>query len=105
MVPVCIRGFEGLKERIEFQKSAITSVSQCLELLHTSIDSIRTSVSECEKMARQCDSKQQILEEKMIRVLGRVETQLSRSHMVVTNEAFIENMTSLRRLITLPAYP
>ena len=105
MVPVYVRGFAGLKERIETQKSTIASVTKCIQILQTSINEIKSSVQECERMARQCDSKQRTLEEKMIQVLGKMESQSSRSHMIVTNEQFIEKMASLHRSITLPTYP
>ena len=105
MVPVYVRGFNGLKERIESQKATIASVTKCIEILQAGISEIKGSVQECERMARQCDSKQRILEERMIQVLGKMEAQSSRSPMVVTSEHFIEKMASLHRNITLPTYP
>ena len=105
MVPVYVHGFNGLKERIESQKSTIASVTKCIEILKVGINEIKGSLQECEQMARQCDSKQRTLEEKMIKVLGKMEAQSSRSHMVMTNEQFVEKMASLHRSITLPAYP
>lgn len=64
-------GFDGLKTRIEEQKAVMKNVEKNLEILHNALIQIRVSTGECDRMARQCDSKQRILEEKMIRVLGK----------------------------------
>lgn len=98
-------GFDGLKTRIEEQKAVMKNVEKNLEILHNALIQIRVSTGECDRMARQCDSKQRILEEKMIRVLGKMESELSRSRVVVTNESFIERLTQLQRSVSLPAYP
>ena len=98
-------GFDGLKTRIEERKTVMKNVEKNLEILHNALIQIRVSTGECDRMARQCDSKQRILEEKMIRVLGKMESELSRSRVVVTNESFIERLTQLQRSVSLPAYP
>ncbi|KNB41889.1 hypothetical protein JH06_4586 [Blastocystis sp. subtype 4] len=77
LVPVYVYGFDGLKTRIEEQKAVMKNVEKNLEILHNALIQIRVSTGECDRMARQCDSKQRILEEKMIRVLGKMESELS----------------------------
>lgn len=81
------------------------NVEKNLQILQNALIQIRVSTGECDRMARQCDSKQRTLEEKMIRVLGKMESELSRSRVVVTNESFIERLTQLQRAVSLPAYP
>ena len=56
-------GFDGLKTRIEEQKAVMKNVEKNLEILHNALIQIRVSTGECDRMARQCDSKQRILEE------------------------------------------
>ena len=105
MVPVIIHGFEGLKTRMESQKKVIQSVNENMEVLNNAIKQTRLLVSECDRMARQCDAKQAELEEKLIRVIGKLESKSAKSQVVVTNEAFVETLVKLQRAVTLPSYP
>lgn len=105
MVPVIVHGFEGLKTRMESQKKVIQSVNENMDVLNNAIKQTRLLVSECDRMARQCDAKQAELEEKLIRVIGKLESKSAKSQVVVTNEAFVETLVKLQRAVTLPSYP
>lgn len=105
MVPVRILGFEGLKNRIESQKGILKSVNDSMNMLQKAISQTRAVVSDCNRMALQCDSKQSELEEKLIRVLGKLEAKTNKSQVVVTNEAFVETLMKLQKEVTSPTYP
>lgn len=105
MVPVVVHGFDGLKSRIESQKVVLKSVNESMEMLQRAITQTRVVVTDCDRMARQCDAKQCELEEKLIRVLGKLEAKSTKSQVVVTNESFVETLVKLQRAITLPTYP
>ena len=105
MEPVIVHGFEGLKTRMESQKKVIQSVNENMDVLNNAIKQTRLLVSECDRMARQCDAKQAELEEKLIRVIGKLESKSAKSQVVVTNEAFVETLVKLQRAVTLPSYP
>ena len=96
-------GFDGLKARIQSQKEVIKSVDKDLEVLQNAVNAIHLAVAECGRMALQCETKQRELEEKMIRVLGKMEASSSRPG--VSDEAFIGTVVRLQREITLPTYP
>ncbi|KAK8820950.1 hypothetical protein WA556_005264, partial [Blastocystis sp. ATCC 50177/Nand II] len=103
MVPVVVHGFEGLKARMENQKTLIQSVNKNIEVLSNAITQVRVLVTECDRMARQCNAKQAELEEKLIRVIGKLESKSAKSQIVVTNEAFVETLVKLQRSISLPS--
>ena len=105
MVPIVVHGFEGLKARMENQKTLIQSVNKNIEVLSNAITQVRVLVTECGRMARQCNAKQAELEEKLIRVIGKLESKSAKSQIVVTNEAFVETLVKLQRSISLPSYP
>ena len=96
-------GFDGLNARIQSQKEVIKSVDKDLEVLQNAVNAIHLAVAECGGMALQCETKQRELEEKMIRVLGKMEASSSRPG--VSDEAFIGTVVRLQREITLPTYP
>ncbi|KAK8792468.1 hypothetical protein WA588_004964, partial [Blastocystis sp. NMH] len=100
LVPVYVYGFDGLNARIQSQKEVIKSVDKDLEVLQNAVNAIHLAVAECGRMALQCETKQRELEEKMIRVLGKMETSSSRPG--VSDEAFIGTVVRLQREITLP---
>lgn len=64
MVPIVVHGFEGLKARMENQKTLIQSVNKNIEVLSNAITQVRALVTECDRWARQCNAKQAELEEK-----------------------------------------
>lgn len=105
MVPVIVYGFEGLKNRIESQKLILKSVNDSMEMLHRAITQTRVVVTDCDRMARQCDLKQCELEQKMIRVLGKLEAKSNKSQVIITNESFVETLVKLQKSVTLPTYP
>lgn len=90
---------------MENQKSLIQSVNKNIEVLSNAIKQVRVLVTECDRMARQCNAKQAELEEKLIRVIGKLESKSAKSQIVVTNEAFVETLVKLQRSISLPSYP
>ena len=105
MVPVRVLGFDGLKNRIESQKAILKSVNDSMDMLQKAITQTRAVVSDCNRMALQCNTKQSELEEKLIRVLGKLEAKSNKSQLVVTNEAFVETLIKLQKEVTSPTYP
>lgn len=105
MVPVRVLGFDGLKNRIESQKAILKSVNDSMDMLQKAITQTRAVVSDCNRMALQCNAKQSELEEKLIRVLGKLEAKSNKSQLVVTNEAFVETLIKLQKEVTSPTYP
>ena len=74
-----------------------------LEVLQNAVNAIHLAVAECGRMALQCETKQRELEEKMIRVLRKMQT--SNSSTGVSQEDCIGTVVRLQREITLPTYP
>lgn len=105
MVPVIVYGFEGLKKRMESQKAVLKNVNDSMEMLQRAITQTRVVVTDCDRMARQCDAKQCELEQKLIRVLGKLEAKSNKSQVVITNESFVETLVKLQKSVTLPTYP
>lgn len=105
MVPVVIYGFEGLKTRMESQKGVLKSIEKSIEMLQKASTQIRVVVADCDRMARQCNMRQCELEEKLIRVLGKLEAKSNKSQVVITNESFMETLVKLQKAVTLPTYP
>lgn len=105
MVPVVIYGFEGLNTRMESQKGIIESIQKSMEMLQKAIEQIKNVVADCDRMARQCNIRQCELEEKLIRVLGKLEAKSNKSQVVITNESFMETLIKLQKAVTSPTYP
>lgn len=104
MVPVTVYGFNGLKERIESQKQVLKSFTDS-DTLQQVITSSHTMITECDRLARECDEKQSKLEEQMIRVLGKIESTSTNSQVIVTNEEFMQKLVKLQREVSQATYP
>ena len=104
MVPVTVYGFNGLKYRIETQRELLKSFDKT-EVLQKAISQARIMMTECDRLARECDERQCKLEEHLIRILGKMESKSSKSQFVVTSEDFMETLVKLQREVSTPTYP
>ena len=101
MVPVTVYGFNGLKYRIETQRELLKSFDKT-EVLQKAISQARIMMTECDRLARECDERQCKLEEHLIRILGKMESKSSKSQFVVTSEDFMETLVKLQREVSTP---
>ena len=102
MVPVVVYGIDGLKSRMEQQKTTLETIRGCIETINNTIEQTRTIIIDCNRLSRECSIKQHELEEKLIRVLGKLESKSGKSQVIVTNESFVESIVKLQNSISMP---